>query len=203
MKKVDLSNISVSTGKRFFASAMLWWVIACASMLFVPTHVLANLAIDQFVAQHSHFIGLGLLIGVAFFLSQLFSFFADESIQYLKAKKMKEVIESKVKLLDPSERALLREFFLQSSTILTLPQNELAVKTLVETNIIEKLGNDRHYAIQGPTADYKISMQARVFLNREVLRLPSGTPSEDELNHLMKARPTFVNGIVQTRKQPV
>lgn len=106
-----------------------------------------------------------------------------------------------MKLLDPAERALLREFFLQGATILTLPQNELAVQSLVETNILQMLGNERHYAIQGPTADYKISMQARIYLNRDVLRLPNGEPSQEELTHLIKARPPFVNGLVQSRKQ--
>ncbi|NKF49421.1 hypothetical protein G3R49_02340 [Shewanella sp. WXL01] len=200
MKKIDLTKLSVSSGKRFFASTMLWWVIACASMLFVPVHVLENLGIAAVVKQYNHFIGLGLLVGIAYFLSQLVSFFADESIAYLKEKKTTEVIQAKVNLLDPSERALLREFFLQSSTILTLPQNELAVRSLLETNILEKLGNDRHYAIQGPTADYKISMKARVFLNREVLRLPSGEPSAEEMSHLLKARPNYINSLVQTRK---
>ncbi|WP_394130278.1 superinfection exclusion B family protein [Shewanella maritima] len=200
MNKVEVTKIVKNNNKRHFANVMLWSVIACASLLFIPQHILQKLALAEFVSQNSHFIGLGMLVGIAYFLSQMLSFFADESIAYLKEKKVTENIESKVQLLDPSERALLREFFLQGATILTLPQNELAVKNLVATNILEMLGNERHYAIQGPTAEYKISMQARHYLNRDVLRLPSGEPSQEEMTYLMKARPQFINGLVQARK---
>jgi hypothetical protein len=137
---------------------------------------------------------------VAYFLSQLLGFFVDESIVHLNNKRSIETIEAKVKLLDPAERALLREFFLQGATILTLPQDELAVRSLVETQILEVVGNVRHYAIQGPTAEYKISMRARIYLNRDVLRLPAGEPSKEELSNLIKARPQFVSGLVQQRK---
>ena len=200
MKEVMIKAISLSNAKRTFMSVMLWLVIACLALLFSPKALLEKLALAEVVTQYSFIIGFGLIVGAAYFLSQLVSFVADESIQYLRQKRTVETIEAKVKLLDPPERALLREFFLQGATILALPQNELAVKSLLHTNILEKLGNERHYAIQGPTAEYKISMAARIYLNRDVLRLPAGEPTQEELSHLLKARPHFISGLVQPRK---
>ncbi|MCL1067446.1 superinfection exclusion B family protein [Shewanella olleyana] len=200
MMKIKLDNVKLANVKRVVVSVMLWWVVACTVLLFAPSHVLQTLSLDGLVTDYGHFIGLGLIVGAAFFLSQLFTFVVDESINFLREKRAIETIEAKVKLLDPAERALLREFFLQGATILALPQNELAVKGLVATNILELVGNERHYAIQGPTAEYKISMKARVYLNRDVLRLPAGEPSKEELTHLIKARPQFINGLVQPRK---
>ncbi|MFC1518844.1 superinfection exclusion B family protein [Pseudomonadota bacterium] len=200
MMKMKLKAVNLVNIKRVLVSTMLWLVIACAVLLVAPQHVLETLSLSALVSDYGHFIGLGLIVGAAFFLSQLFTFVVDESIGILKEKRAVETIEAKVKLLDPAERALLREFFLQGATILALPQNELAVKGLVDSNILELVGNERHYAIQGPTAEYKISMKARLYLNREVLRLPAGEPSKEELNHLIKARPQFVNGLVQSRK---
>ncbi|MCT7942453.1 MULTISPECIES: superinfection exclusion B family protein [Shewanella] len=200
MKEVMIKAISLSNAKRTFMSVMLWLVIACLALLFSPKALLEKLALAEVVTQYSFIIGFGLIVGAAYFLSQLVSFVADESIQYLRQKRTVETIEAKVKLLDPAERALLREFFLQGATILALPQNELAVKSLLHTNILEKLGNERHYAIQGPTAEYKISMAARIYLNRDVLRLPAGEPTQEELSHLLKARPHFISGLVQPRK---
>ena len=200
MKEVMIKAISLSNAKRTFMSVMLWLAIACLALLFSPKALLEKLALAEVVTQYSFIIGFGLIVGAAYFLSQLVSFVADESIQYLRQKRTVETIEAKVKLLDPAERALLREFFLQGATILALPQNELAVKSLLHTNILEKLGNERHYAIQGPTAEYKISMAARIYLNRDVLRLPAGEPTQEELSHLLKARPHFISGLVQPRK---
>lgn len=200
MMKLQLGKITQVTNKKLFMSFMSWWVLACIGLLFLPQKILSALSLADLVTRHGDIIGLNLIIGIAYFLSQLFSFFVDESITVLKHKRSVEVIEAKVKLLDPAERALLREFFLQGATILTLPQNELAVKCLVGTQILEIVGNVKHYAIQGPTADYKISMSARIYLNRDVLRLPAGEPSKEELTHLIKARPQFVSSLVQQRK---
>ncbi|RPA60337.1 hypothetical protein EGC86_14795 [Shewanella frigidimarina] len=203
MMKIKVSSIKLLNSKRLFVSSMSWLIVACASLLFAPKDLLAFLSLDQLVHQYGQFIGLGLIMGVAYFLSQIFAFIVDEAIVYLRQKRTVETIDAKVKLLDPAERALLREFFLQGQTILTLPQNELAVKNLVNTSILEMLGNERHYAIQGPTAEYKISMQARNYLNRDVLRLPAGEPSAEEMNHLIKTRPHFINGLIQSRKHAV
>jgi hypothetical protein len=201
--KMKIGTIKLLNSKRLFVSVMCWVIVTCTSLLFAPKDLLAILSLDKLVSQYGQFIGLGLIIGVAYFLSQILAFIVDESIEYLRQKRTVETIDAKVKLLDPAERALLREFFLQGQTILTLPQNELAVKNLVNTSILEMLGNERHYAIQGPTAEYKISMQARNYLNRDVLRLPAGEPSAEEMSYLIKTRPHFINGLVQSRKHAV
>ena len=200
MMKIKVGSIKLFNSKRLFVSAMTWVVVTCTSLLFAPKDVLAFLSLDHLVNQYGQFIGLGLIMGVAYFLSQIFAFVVDESIVFFRQKRTVETIEAKVKLLDPAERALLREFFLQGQTILTLPQNELAVENLVHSSILEMLGNERHYAIQGPTAEYKISMPARNYLNRDVLRLPAGEPSAEEMTYLIKTRPHFINGLVQSRK---
>ncbi len=179
---------------------MLWLAIVSGALLFAPKGILSIVHLDSVVSSNSHYIGLAFIIGIAYIITQVVNYFLDEAISVLKNKRVTEVIEEKVKLLDPTERALLREFFLQGETVLTLPQDETAVKSLVATNIIEHLGNQKHYAIQGPTADYKISMRARIYLNRQVLRLPVGEPSQEEMQNLIKARPTFANNLTGPRK---
>lgn len=200
MFKLKLDAVKFFSPQKVMLKLMLWLMVSCIVLLFCPVNVLELLALDEFVPEHAHVIGLGLIISIAYFLSQLVNLGLDESIRYLSDKRTIETIEAKVNLLDRAERALLREFFLQGSTILTLPQNEPAVKSLLNTCILECLGNERHYAIQGPTADYKIAMKARRYLNREVLRLPAGEPSQEEMQHLLRARPQFLNGLMQNRK---
>lgn len=200
MIKLKLDSLKLLKSKHILFRLMLWVAVTCMSLLFLPQNVLSRLALDGVVAENAHVIGFGLIIAAAYFFTRVLNFVLDEGIRHLTDKRVVETIEAKVKLLDPTERALLREFFIQGATTLTLPQNELAVKSLVSTSILEMLGNERHYAIQGPTADYKISMKARIYLNRDVLRLPAGDPSQEELQHLIKTRPTFIGGLVQTRK---
>ncbi|MEZ9196816.1 superinfection exclusion B family protein [Shewanella sp. 10N.286.54.B9] len=202
MQKINLNALSF-TGKsikKLIFNAMLWLSLACAALLFSPVNFLAAINLAEFSEQHANLIGLGLIIGAAYLLTQILNYFLDEAIGYLSDKRSVEVIEEKVKLLDPTERALLREFFLQGETILTLPEAEQAVKSLSKAGILEHLGNEKHYAIQGSTADFKISMRAREYLNRQVLRFPVGEPSAEEMKNLIKARPQFINSFVTPRK---
>lgn len=203
MLKLKLDSVKFFNPKKMMFKIMLWLMVSCVVLLSIPPNALEILALEKFVPENAHFVGLGLIISIAYFLSRLLNLGLDESIRHLSDKRIIETIEAKVNLLDRAERALLREFFLQGATILTLPQNEPAVKSLLNACILENLGNERHYAIQGPTADYKIAMKARIYLNRDVLRLPAGEPSQEEMQHLIKARPQFLNGLVQNRKHAI
>ncbi|GGI78346.1 hypothetical protein GCM10009332_14680 [Shewanella gelidii] len=200
MQKFKLDSLISLKNKGLLFQLMLWLTISCGGLLALPGSTLSILRLDQFVSSNAHFIGLGMIVGFAYLISGVLNLALDASIAHLTQKKVIQTVESKVLLLDPAERALLREFFLQGSTKLTLPQDEEAVKSLIKSSILECLGNERHYAIHGPTADYKISMHAREYLNRQVLRLPAGEPSQEEMQLLIRSRPHFVGGIVQPRK---
>jgi hypothetical protein len=200
MEKLNLILFKHATPKQVIFNLMLWFTLVNSALLFAPASLLGALKLDDVVNQYAHFIGLGLIIGAAYLLMKVANYFIDEAIHYLSSKRTVETIEKKVLLLDPTERALLREFFLQGETVLTLPENEAAVKSLLDTNILQCLGNKKHYAIQGPTADYKISMAARSYLNRQVLRLPIGEPNQEQMQLLIKARPHFIHSVVPSRK---
>lgn len=200
MEKLNLTLFKHATPQQVMFNLILWLTLVSAALMFAPLSVISALKLEGVVNDNAHIIGLVLLLGVAYLLMKVANYFIDEAITHLKGKRTVEVIEKKVLLLDPTERALLREFFLQGEAILTLPENEAAVKSLLESNILEYLGNQKHYAIQGPTADYKISMAARSHLNRQVLRLPQGEPNQEQIQLLMKARPHFIHSMVPSRK---
>ncbi|MCE9679279.1 superinfection exclusion B family protein [Shewanella sp. AS1] len=200
MEKLNLSLFKQTTPKQVIFNLMLWLTLVCMALLFAPAGVMAELNLAPFVTQYAQLLGLGLILGSAYLLMGVVNYFLDEAIDYLKTKRAIETIEEKIQLLDPTERALLREFFLQGETILSLPENETAVRGLLECKILECLGNQKHYAIQGSTADYKISMLARRYLNRQVLRLPAGEPSQAQMQLLIQARPHFIHTAMPTRK---
>lgn len=161
MEKVNLMLFKQTSPKQVIFNLMLWLTLISAALLFAPTSLMQTLRLELLVNQYAHFIGLGLIVGAAYLLTQVTNYFLDEAIKHLKGKRTKETIEKKVRLLDPTERALLREFFLQGETVLTLPENEAAVQSLLQANILQYLGNKQQYAIHGPTADFKIAMEAR------------------------------------------
>lgn len=113
MIKFKLDSVKLFSPKKMMFRVMLWLMVSCAVLLAIPSNVLAMLALDKFVPEHAHFVGLGLIVSIAYFLTQLLNLGLDESIRHLSDKRMIETIEAKVNLMDRAERALLREFFLQ------------------------------------------------------------------------------------------
>lgn len=200
MKHLNLSvpkNLSV---RGVLLPISMWLILLSSFLLLVPNSVLQLLRLEGLVQQFTPYIALCLMGSVAYIGVIAVNFVLDEAIHHLRGKRIEEQVEEKVKLLDPAERALLREFFIQGASILTLPQDDMVVQSLLQSHIIACVGNEKHYAIQGSTADYKISVFARKHLNRRVLRLPMGEMSQDELQQLMKSRPAFAANLTQVRK---
>ncbi|QSX34129.1 superinfection exclusion B family protein [Shewanella avicenniae] len=200
MKRLNLSVPQHLSLRGVLLPLSMWVMLLGALLLFVPINLLIALKLDALVEQFTPYIALALMASVAYVGVLASNFILDEAIRHLRGKRIEEQVDEKVKLLDPTERALLREFFIQGAAILTLPQDDIVVQSLLQHHIIECVGNERHYAIQGPTADYKISVYARKYLNRRVLRLPSGEMSQDDLQQLMKSRPAFIANLAQVRK---
>ncbi len=200
MKRLNLSVPKHFSVRGILLPISLWIILLSSFLLLVPSSVLELLRLDGLVQEFTPYIALMLLGSVAYLGVLAVNFVLDEAIHYLRGKRIEEQVEEKVKLLDPAERALLREFFIQGASVLSLPQDDLVVQGLLQNHILACVGNEKHYAIQGPTADYKISVHARKCLNRRVLRLPIGEMSQDELQQLMKSRPAFVASLSQVRK---
>lgn len=196
MKRFSFSMFFTQTRLLTF---MLWIAISCAGLLALPNSVLAAIQVADIAQQFGAYAGVGLLFSCAYLLTRVIHYCLDEVLFYLQSKREQQEIIEKITLLDASERALLREFFLQGETVLAFPQNEQVVKSLVVSNILELVGNQKHYAIQAPTCEYKISMRARAHLNRQVLRFPVGEPSKEEMQLLLKARPDFMHSLIASR----
>ncbi|QDF68245.1 hypothetical protein FJQ87_17585 [Shewanella sp. SNU WT4] len=200
MYKNIVNSFKHKGSQEHLVTVMLWLLLASTALLIMPVSLLEWLRVADVVAAYDHFIGLIMLIAAAYFVSRIMSFLMDEAISLLKDKRLGETIEQKVSVLDLAERAVLREFFLQAKSVLTLPINDMAVKGLANSGILQCVGNEHHYAIHGPTADYRIALKARSYLNRKILRLPAGEPNPEEMQLLLRTRPAFMNQLVQNRK---
>lgn len=198
-----LPSLTVLTQSRIRALLtllMIWLGLLCGAALFMPNQWGEALHLESLHQKLGFLLGLGLIISISYFASLLLYVMTAKLLQTVQFTQQGKKISAKLAILDAAERALLREFFLQSTNKLTLPQNEACVEALVRSYVLECVGNEQHYAIQASTADYKISAKARSQLTRQLLRLPAGNPSEDEMQQLIKARPAFVTSAMTPRK---
>ncbi|WP_163934229.1 superinfection exclusion B family protein [Paraferrimonas sp. SM1919] len=186
--------------KSYFDSLVMWLLLCSSLLIFLPQPVLQLIGVANWLGQYDIYIGLVFIGCSGLKLINVFNYGLDHAIRSLKQQRQKQDIDEKIEFLDQAERSLLREFFIQSSSILTMPTTEISVINLKQAGVLEQLGKERHYAISEPTAEFRISLYARKKLNRQLLMLPKGQPDEVEMKRLLKTRPEFHKNIIKPNK---
>lgn len=178
----------------------LWVCMSCLLLLYLPKSTLVSFYIDHFVNEHNQFIGLGLIVALAYLACHFVNVILDELIAYLLLYRQQNSVKKRIETLDLDERALLREFFLRGVSTLTLPKNELVVANLHQAHILECVESRQRYMSQVQHANYRINRSARKYLSKQILGLPQGQLTEDDIMRLKNTRPKFIHLVKKTRR---
>ncbi|MBY6187584.1 superinfection exclusion B family protein [Marinobacter hydrocarbonoclasticus] len=178
----------------------MWTLLASLALLWLPLSTLQSLFLKGWVESNGFWLGLGVVGSATYLLAWALRLGFGELLTRQKRERRRAQISEKLTVLDGSERAVLREFFLQSKSMVAMPLNHPAVEELKSSGVLEQVGNVEHYAIEGPVATMKIAATARSGLTRQALRLPEGAPSETQRAALLAARPEFANSLARSRR---
>ncbi len=178
----------------------LWTLLACLALLWLPLSTLQSLFLREWVDSHGFGLGLGVVLSATYLLAWALRIGFGELLSRQQQEQRRQQITEKLSVLDGTERAVLREFFLQGKSLVSMPLNHPAVEELKLAGVLEQVGGVEHYAIEGPVATMKIAAAARTQLNRQKLRLPEGTPTETQRAALLAARPEFANSLTRGRR---
>ncbi|ADN74803.1 conserved hypothetical protein [Ferrimonas balearica DSM 9799] len=178
----------------------LWLLLTCLALLWLPLSTLQSLYLQAWVAEQGFWLGLGVVASACYLLASALRLGVGELLSRQQQERRKQLVMEKLSVLDGGERAVLREFFLQSKSLVAMPLNHPAVEELKQAGVLEQVGGVEHYAIEGPVAPMKITTVARTRLTRQLLRLPEGTPSETQRAALLAARPEFANSLTRGRR---
>ncbi len=168
-------------------NAIMFWLF-CVTMIlvFVPWAKVSP-EIAQRVDANRVFLYIALIFEVSNLLCQaIFGYFSRKHDLKVTAAR-KEYMEKTVNMLDFSERALLREFVLQRKSVLRLPVNEPTVAGLIESRILQVVGNedDNH---KTPVI---IAKQARPYITYKAIGLSCGKLTAEQISQLMDSRPQY------------
>lgn len=178
----------------------LWTLLACLALLWLPLSSLQSLYLKDWVSNNGFTLGLGVVLSATYLLAWALRIGFGELLGRQQMVQRRQQITDKLTVLDSSERAVLREFFLQGKSLVSMPLNHPAVEELKQTGVLEQVGGVEHYAIEGPVATMKIAAVARSQLNRQRLSIPEGSPSETQRAALLAARPEFANSLARGRR---
>ncbi|MFM2484752.1 super-infection exclusion protein B [Celerinatantimonas yamalensis] len=169
------------------ATTLAWVGFAAGLFLLVPTAYLP-VKID---AHMLLFAWGGVFIAVSYFLGRLFV----RAWKVIEARWQKRLaqqnIESLIRCLDHTERAILREFVIRRTSVLHLPVKEPAVANLLHNGVLE-MNEPQQLLDQLDRVDCMISLAARPLLSYRTLSLPVGNLTGEQLDKLKKLRPIFL-----------
>lgn len=176
--------------KLVFLAAVISGLVA-----FSPGPWLSSLQLDGFKKEYGLFIGITFLASSGLALTNIAIYiFRLLRGAYIKMQ-WKAGLTDKLETLDHSERAILREFYIQGKYTIEIPINNPSVVGLMNKGIVVLAGKYGEHSLSGMLFPCAIIEEARKRLTNRVLGLPEGTPSEEELSRIKESRPAFTRDI--------
>ena len=178
---------------------ILWGTVVSGVLVLAPTAFLGKLGLDAFVKTHGTYVGVvflaaGSLVGINA-LGWSFGKVRRRVAYWKWRNSLLEVLES----LDHAEKAVLREFYIQARHTVELPMDNPTVVGLQNKGIVCPAGEYGQHSLAGILLPFSISEEARSMITVDMLDLPTGEPSKQEIARLQNSRPDFAR-VIQSRK---
>jgi len=163
-------------------------------LLIMPTKILTLLSLNLFTTQYKQYISLVFIGSVAYLLVNIISYIVS-ILRYnnrTNSKKIRKIIDTKIESLDPHEKAVLREFFIQAKNTIKLLMDNPIVAGLLENHIIEQVGKMGQNTLFGLLINFKISDYAYTKITPQLIEVPDREPTEIERREIISKRPEFM-----------
>lgn len=167
------------------------------ALLFLSEETLTSLKLADFVKKFGLYIGITALTSGVLLTIESISYVWNRVADSISSRKFKKSSLERLNKLDPSEKSVLREFYLQGQNSLKLPMDHPVVAGLINVGIIRLIGQHGRMSAAGMLFSMKISDFVRENLTYDLLDLPSGEPSHQEIEFLKGNRPPFMNSILR------
>lgn len=167
------------------------------ALLFLSEETLTSLKLADFANKFGLYIGITALTSGALLAIESISYIWNRVTDSVSSQKFKKSSLERLNKLDPSEKSVLREFYLQGQNSLKLPMDHPVVAGLINVGVLRLIGQNGRMSTAGMLFSMKISDFVRENLTFNLLDLPSGKPSHEEIKFLKNNRPPFMNSILR------
>lgn len=181
------ANPTSFAGSKTLNLVMLWLFCVTLALLFLPLEMVSLELADQ-VAANRTYLYLALIVEVSNFLAQGIFMAVSYYLHQRQIQREQEAMKTTVSRLDFAERALLREFVLQRKSVLNLPEAEPSVRSLLDSNVLQIVGEHEEDTTRAPMI---ITKQARPFITYRAIGLTRSKMNDQMLEQIMNARPDF------------
>jgi len=155
--------------------------------------------LDEIIYNNKAIIFIIFIFTAAILIVAIATSIINPILKIIKSYNVKRwLMKRYIKALNDSEKAILREFFLQGKDEIILPVNNPNVVKLIEKGILSSTGAYIKHLPIGTTMYVEISYEARELIDLKLIGWPEGMPKrpkQKEFNNILKNRPQFINVI--------
>ncbi len=174
----------------------LIYIVLCFSlmMIILPNNALKYLSVDEIVEKYRSIISVVLILTTAYGAIDIVTLIYRIVISVSINRQNKKSAYRKLEEIDPSEKAVLREFYIQNRNTIRLPFDNPIVSGLINSNILEATGTIGEGSIAGILLPFKISGYIRNKIIPQIhLDIPFGRElTKDDIEWLKDNRPDFM-----------
>ena len=176
---------------RLPSKIVAWVLFVTGAILFAPAGFLAKLHLDTFASNYGLYLGVAFLASAALLGINIFVWLSHRVRSVLRHRRWHASLRETLAHLDPSEQAVLREFFLHNKSTLKMPVDDPAVAGLYSRGVLRPVSQLGEASMVGMLLPFSIDSDARRLLTPLLLGFPNGQPTEIDRQHIIEARPRF------------
>lgn len=171
--------------------ATAWLMLAASFVLALPSNLLSTTGLEHFVSDYRAYLSIIVVAGIAYFSALLLVQYCQNMLEKKDDIATVAKIENMIRVMNSSEKAVIREFIFQKKDIISLPLEEASVANLIENCILVPALNSQEIVGSGTKIKLCINIKARSLLDHKALGFPDGKMSEQQTKALKDARPAF------------
>lgn len=175
---------------KFFA----WVVALSAGYLFLPPSVRTALHLEGLPKEYKTYAGVA-FVAAASFLAINFTLWVWEKLRgWCERRSAQLRVVQAIANLDQSEKAVLREFFIQGKHVIELPLDHPTVAGLLQKGLLSRSSRQGYRSLAGTVFPVKLTDAADTLLEPAYVDLPTN-PTGSELAEIQGGRPNFLQEI--------
>ncbi|HBY87643.1 MAG TPA: hypothetical protein DEO86_17430 [Colwellia sp.] len=170
------------------------WVASLFSgvTLFLPIEAIEVLGLDIILEKYRSWLGTLFLFTTCLVLAELFQIlYRKLKSNRLKSKQLDKFLE-RLYQLDPHEKSVIREFFIQQRNTLQLPFDNATVSGLLNYGVLQISSSSGERSRVGTLVAIKMTSKADNLITQDMIDLPDlDSLNESDKNWIKNNRPEF------------
>ncbi|WP_157671915.1 superinfection exclusion B family protein [Desulfuromonas soudanensis] len=165
-------------------------VFTCIT-LFAPDNWLSNLGLTKLKTEYRTWLGSVLIVSASLVFVRIVSIFWSKIVKFCSKRKLKAYLIESLTQLDPSEKSILREFYIQDKKTIQLPMDQATVSGLIQKSFLLLAGSVGERSLAGMLIPIKINPLISEHITYQTIDLPA-EPTESDFDWLRDNRPEFL-----------